>query len=125
MPAEAEKPSVFRPGGLTYVRIPTPHPREAAAFYRDVFGWTLHGDPDEPGFDDATGHLIGHFVSDLSVAGDAGFRPYVYVDDLEATLDAVVAHGGEVVTPPYPEGDLSIAVLRDPAGNILGAWQRT
>jgi predicted enzyme related to lactoylglutathione lyase len=115
--------NVFRPGGLSYLRIPAPDPAEVAAFYRDAFGWTLRGDPRSPGFDDGTGHVIGHFMPDLPVANDAGFRPYVYVEDLDSTLEKVVAGGGEIVTEPYPEGDLWVAVFRDPAGNVLGAWQ--
>jgi predicted enzyme related to lactoylglutathione lyase len=117
-------PSVFRPGGVSYLRIPAPNPAQLARFYEAVFGWTLRGDPSSPSFDDGTGHVIGHFMPDLPVGGDAGFRPYVYVEDLDATLERAVAQGAAVVEPPYPEGDLRVAVLRDPAGNVLGAWQR-
>jgi hypothetical protein len=49
---------------------------------------------------------IGHFVSDLPVAGGAGVRPYIYVDHRDATLEKIVAHGGEIDATPYPEGDL-------------------
>jgi predicted enzyme related to lactoylglutathione lyase len=48
-----------------------------------------------------------------------------YVADVEDTLDAVTAHGGQVVTPPYPEGTLRMALFADPAGNVLGIWQET
>ena len=119
----ADEPTVFRPGGVSYLRIPAPNPR-TASFYAAVFGWNLRGDPERPSFDDATGHVIGHFVTDLPVAGESGFRPYVYVDDVDETIDRAIAEGGEVVTPPYPEGDLWVAVLRDPSGNVVGAWQR-
>jgi uncharacterized protein len=115
---------VFRPGGVSYLRIPAADPRAAAAFYAAVFGWRVDTNRDDPSFEDGTGHVIGHFVDDLPVAGDAGFRPYVYVDDVEGTLGKAAAHGGEVVTPPYPEGDLRVAVFRDPAGNVVGVWQR-
>jgi hypothetical protein len=27
------------------------------------------------------------------------------------------------VTPLYAEGDLSVAVFRDPEGNVAGVWQ--
>jgi predicted enzyme related to lactoylglutathione lyase len=40
------------------------------------------------------------------------------------TLDKVAAHGGELVTAPYPEGALSVATFRDPAGNEIGVWQQ-
>ena len=31
--------------------------------------------------------------------------------------------GGEIVLPPYQEGDLWVATFRDPAGNLIGVWQ--
>jgi uncharacterized protein len=123
-PGDDEQPSVFRVGGVSYLRIPAPDPSRTAAFYRDVFGWNLRGDPDEPSFDDGTGHVIGHFIRDLAVAGDAGVRPYIFVERVDDTIRKLVAEGGKVVTGPYPEGDLWVATFRDPAGNVLGVWQR-
>jgi predicted enzyme related to lactoylglutathione lyase len=123
MPPNAEQPSVFRAGGVSYLRIPAPDPPRAGAFYEGVFGWKLRGDPGSPSFDDATGHVIGHFVPDLPVAGESGVRPYIYVDNIDATLETVVAEGGEIVTPPHPEGDLWVGTFRDPSGNVLGVWQ--
>ena len=41
-----------------------------------------------------------------------------------ARPDRVVTNGGEVVTAPYPEGDLRVATFRDPAGNVIGVWQQ-
>ena len=58
------------------------------------------------------------------VAGEAGFLPYVYLERVDDALGAAAANGGEVVTPPYPEGDLWVATFRDPAGNVIGVWQR-
>jgi uncharacterized protein len=121
--ATVSETDVFRPGGLSYLHIPAPDPAAAGAFYAAVFGWTVH--PERNGFEDGTGHVIGHFVSELAVAGDGGMRPYIYVDDVDATLDRIVGNGGELATPPYPEGDLTVATFRDPAGNHLGVWQRT
>jgi uncharacterized protein len=124
MPSEAEQPSVFRVGGVSYRGIPAPDPASAAAFYESVFGWNVRRDSAHPSFDDATGHVIGHFVPDLPVAGDAGVRPYIFVERVDETLELVVSHGGEVVTTPYPEGDLWVATFKDPSGNVVGVWQR-
>jgi predicted enzyme related to lactoylglutathione lyase len=38
---------------------------------------------------------------------------------------AGAACGGQVITPPYPEGILRVALFADPAGNVLGIWQET
>jgi len=119
-----EEPRVFRVGGISYLRIPAEDPYQSAAFYQSVFGWSLRGDPDDPSFEDGTGHVIGHFIADLPVAGAAGVRPYLFVERIDETLDKVVAQGGEVVTAPYPEGDLWVATFRDPPGNVLGVWQQ-
>jgi predicted enzyme related to lactoylglutathione lyase len=50
--------------------------------------------------------------------------PYFYVDRIDDAVNGVVSHNGEVVKAPYPEGKLWIATVRDPAGNILGLWQK-
>jgi len=111
---------VFRPGGVSYLHIPAPDPDASAAFYREVFGW----DADDGRFADATGLVTGHFMADLPVAGEAGVVPYVYVDNIDAALAKAEDAGGTVTTAPYREGDLWVAMLTDPAGNAIGAWQR-
>jgi uncharacterized protein len=124
MSAGAQQPSVFRPGGLSYLRIPAPDPARLARFYQAVFGWTLHDRGGSPSFADGSGHVIGHFVSDLPVAGDAGVRPYIYLDALDPVLAEIISAGGELVEPPYAEGNLWVATFRDPAGNVVGVWQQ-
>ena len=123
-PEAEEKPSVFRVGGVTYLRIPAEDRRRSAAFYEAVFGWSLRGEPDDPSFEDGTGHLIGHFNVALPVAGEAGVRPYIYVESVDETLEKIAAQGGEMVDAPYPEGDLWVATFHDPPGNVLGVWQQ-
>jgi predicted enzyme related to lactoylglutathione lyase len=115
--------TVARPGGVSYLRIPARDVARSAEFYRAVFGWRLRGRPDAPSFSDGTGHVIGHWRTDLPVAGEAGVLPYVYVISLDDTLRVAAGHGAELVTPPYPEGTLSVATIRDPAGNVIGVWQ--
>jgi len=119
----AEHPA-FRNNGITYLRIPAPDPRRAATFYHAVFDWTVDAERPEPSFSDGTGHVIGHFVPDLLVVGDGGVLPYIYVDSVSATLQRVVANGGEITRQPYDEGDLIVATFRDPAGNVIGLWQQ-
>jgi uncharacterized protein len=113
--------SVFRPGSVSYLRIAAPDVAQSAAFYRTVFGWKT--DNDASRFEDATGHVIGHFMVDLPVAGEAGVVPYIYVQNVDETLTRVTSAGGRVSIQPYPEGDLWVAMTRDPAGNAIGVWQ--
>ena len=123
-PADTEvEGTVARPGGVSYLRIPARDLAQSADFYRAVFGWRLRGTPEAPSFSDGTGHVIGHWRTDLPAAGEGGILPYIYVTNLDDTLRAALERGGEVVTPPYPEGNLRVATIRDPAGNVIGAWQ--
>ena len=114
---------VFRVGGVSYLRIPAPDPVPLMAFYRNVFGWEIREGGGHPAFTDGTGHVIGHFRSDLAVVGERGVLPYVYVADLDAALQRVIDHGGTIDDQPYPEGNLWVATARDPAGNFVGLWQ--
>jgi uncharacterized protein len=115
---------VFRPGGISYLRIPAPDPQASAVFYEEVFGWEMRRGRDDPAFEDGTGHVIGHFRADHEVAGEGGVRPYVFVENLDETLAKARALGAEVVEEPYPEGDLWVALIRDPGGNVVGVWQQ-
>src|SRR5580700_10676925 len=115
--------TVARPGGVSYLRIPARDVLQSADFYHSVFGWRLRGEPEAPSFSDGTGHVIGHWRTDLPAAGHAGVLPYIYVTSVDDTLRAAAEHGAEPVTPPYPEGNLSVTTIRDPAGNVIGIWQ--
>jgi predicted enzyme related to lactoylglutathione lyase len=115
---------VFRPAGISYLRIPAVDPQASADFYEAVFGWSVRRDRDDPAFEDSGGHVIGHFSAEHAVAGEAGVRPYVFVEDVGETLERIRERGGEIVRQPYPEGDLTVAVFSDPAGNVLGVWQQ-
>jgi len=115
--------TVARPGGISYLGMPARDAARSAEFYRAVFGWEIRGTPDNLSFSDGTGHVIGHWRTDLPATGEAGIRPYIYVTRLDDVLRKAAEQGAEVVAPPYAEGSLTIATLRDPAGNVIGIWQ--
>lgn len=114
---------VFRRGGISYLRWPATDPDASAVFYEEVFSWKVRRGRPDPAFEDGTGHVIGHFRSDHAVAGEDGVRPYVFVENLDEALETIRARGCEVVEEPYPEGDLWVALFRDPGGNVVGVWQ--
>ena len=114
--------TVARPGGVSYLGMPAQDVAQSADFYRAVFGWQIRGTRDQPSFSDGTGHVIGHWRTDLPVAGEAGVLPYIYVTGLDDTLRKATERGAEVATPPYPEGNLRVATIRDPVGNVIGIW---
>jgi predicted enzyme related to lactoylglutathione lyase len=45
------------------------------------------------------------------------------VDSVTAMLDAVIAHGGELVQPIGADAPEITARFRDPAGNVFGLYQ--
>jgi uncharacterized glyoxalase superfamily protein PhnB len=110
---------------LCYLEIPALDPRQSAAFYGKVFGWNIrHGDSDRPSFD--VGSVSGAFVSNRPASREPGLLPYIWVDDLRATLAQAIALGAEVVESPHPDhpdGTCWIATFRDPAGNVIGLYQ--
>jgi predicted enzyme related to lactoylglutathione lyase len=117
--------SLTRHGGLSYLEIPAVDARRSAAFYGKVLGWNLREqDTDDFRFSDATGHLIGRWVTGRAISREPGLLPYIYVNHVDDAVDRAAAHGGTVVKAPYAEGDLWVATVRDPAGNIIGLWQQ-
>ena len=113
-----------RPGGISYVEIPAVDAQQSAAFYKQVFGWNVRVQGAHVSFDDASGYVSGAWSTERSISREPGVLPYIYVDRIDETLAKVTARGGEVVRAPYPEGDLWVATLRDPAGNVIGVWQQ-
>jgi predicted enzyme related to lactoylglutathione lyase len=119
----ADGPDLARHGKVAYMQIPAADTAAAAAFYRDVFGWTIRSeDPAHRSFSDTTGELIGAFVTNRAPASP-GILPYIYVTAIDGVVASIEQHGGAIVEPPYAEGDLWVSTFRDPAGNTVGIWQ--
>jgi len=117
-------PLLVRPGGLSYLEIPATDARQSAAFYERVLGWKVSGtDTDQPRFSDPAGHLIGKWIVGRTPSPEPGLLPYFYVEQLKDIIKRVLPYGGEIVKAVYREGTLWVAVIRDPAGNIIGLWQ--
>lgn len=123
--AESSARHLFGHGRLSYIQIPALDVRRSADFFSRVFGWEIRGGSDSHlSFTDATGDMIGAWVTGRLASRDPGVLPYIYVHGLDAILERVLSSGGEIVKPPYPEGDLWVATIRDPAGNVIGVWQQ-
>jgi predicted enzyme related to lactoylglutathione lyase len=114
----------FGHGQLAYVQIPAMDVNESAAFYKENFGWQIRaGSPAHLSFTDATGGIIGAFVTGRRISTEPGVIVYVYVHGFDATLDRLIKAGSKVVREPYLEGDVWVATCIDPAGNVIGIWQ--
>ena len=132
-------------GTPIWYELMSAEPDASKAFYEDVIGWTVHPS-DMPGMDyrmiDTGG---GDFVGGLARHADGatpggltpGWRFYIGVDDVDATVAKLTAAGGSVVIPAFdmpdvgrmayvadPQG-LNFYVMRGASDQDSNAWDRT
>jgi predicted enzyme related to lactoylglutathione lyase len=108
---------------LDYVEINVTDLDEAKTFYQAAFGWafTDYG-PSYAGIrsPDGQGEVGGLNATTPPVRG--GVLVLLYSEDLEATVGAVTAAGGQVVDGPYDFPGGRRLHFTDPSGNELGVW---
>jgi predicted enzyme related to lactoylglutathione lyase len=111
-------------GKICYLAIPAADVRQSAAFYQAVVSWKIRQRSDGTiAFDDGVGQVSGTWVTDRSPLTNPGVLIYIMVDDVAATLDAVVAHGGKIVKPLGSHPTEIVAEFSDPTGNVFGLYQ--
>jgi uncharacterized protein len=111
-------------GKICYVEIPATDIQRSADFYQASFGWRTRKRGDgSTAFDDTTGQVSGTWVLGRPPATAPGLLIYIMVDDVAATIEAVIAQGGELVQPIGADAPEITARFRDPAGNVLGLYQ--
>src|ERR1700736_1073820 len=89
-------PPTFANGKICYIEMPAADAARSADFYQRVFGWNIRQRGDgSTAFDDAAGEVSGTWVLGRPPAAKPGLLFYIMVDSVAATIDAVVAHGGE------------------------------
>ena len=123
--SETPRRHLFEHGRVSYIQLPATNVRGSADFYASVFGWEVgSGDNEHLSFSDATRGMIGAWVTERVSSQEAGVLPYIYVHGIDVVLEKIRSRGGEIVKPPYAEGDLWVATFRDPGGNVIGIWQQ-
>ena len=122
---------------VVHFDIPVTDLQKSAAFYSALFGWKIDEIPN------ANYAMVTTTDSDPNtgpkkpgaINGGMGLRsnaptltqPYltVQVDDIQATLESVVAAGGAIVRPLTDMGDWGkMAVFQDPEGNAIGLFSK-
>jgi predicted enzyme related to lactoylglutathione lyase len=117
-------PPTLANGKICYIEMPAIDVARSADFYRKVFRWNIRKRGDgSVAFDDTTGQVSGTWVLGRSPAAEPGLLIYVMVDRVAATLDVVVANGGQIVQPIGADAPEITARFRDPAGNVIGLYQ--
>jgi predicted enzyme related to lactoylglutathione lyase len=111
-------------GKICYLELPATDVGRSAAFYESVFGWRLRKRGDgQLAFDDTVGEVSGTWVTGRPPSSEPGLLLYIMVDSVAATVEAVVAHGGEIVQPIGADAPEITARFRDPGGNVIGRYQ--
>lgn len=111
-------------GKICYVELPAIDIDRSAAFYKAVFGWESRRRGDGSiAFDDGVGQVSGTWVLDRKPSTEIGLLVHIMVDNAEATIQSVLAHGGKLVRPIGHDAPEITARISDPAGNILGIYQ--
>jgi hypothetical protein len=117
-------PPTLGDGKICYLEIPAVDVARSAEFYRRVFGWNIRRRGDgSVSFDDGVGEVSGTWVLGRPPAATPGLMVYVMVDSVAATLEKIVANGGEVVQPIGADAPEITARFRDPGGNVMGVYQ--
>ena len=118
-------PPSFANGKICYIEIPAIDIPQSVAFYQAVFGWQIRKRGDgSTAFDDGVGQVSGTWVTGRPPSEKPGLLIYVMVDDINVTVDAILANGGEIVQPVGVDAPEITARFRDPGGNVLGLYQQ-
>jgi hypothetical protein len=111
-------------GSFIWYELLAPDPDAAAAFYRDVMGWTAVS-AGQPGVDyrifSADGSPVAGHMKLPDGAARLGMRPgwlgYVGVDDVDSAIAGIETAGGKVLMPAMDmEGVGRMALVADPQG---------
>ncbi len=112
-------------GKICYIEIPATDIARSADFYKKVFGWDARKRGDgSTAFDDGVGEVSGAWVLRRGPATKPGLLFNVMMDNVAATVDAVIAAGGKIVLPIGADAPEITARFTDPAGNVIGLYQQ-
>jgi predicted enzyme related to lactoylglutathione lyase len=118
-------PPTLANGKICYIEMPATDLQRSVNFYSKVFGWQIRRRGDgSTAFDDTTGEVSGTWVIGRPASSSPGLLFYIMVDSVTATIDAVLAHGGEIVQPIGADAPEITARFRDPGGNVIGLYQQ-
>jgi predicted enzyme related to lactoylglutathione lyase len=112
-------------GVVNWVDLSTPDVEAAVDFYGPLFGWSIEKTTTPMGeyfVGSAQGREVaGMMAQDPEIVGaPAMWTTFVFVDDIDVSVEAVLEHGGNVLTAPFEiPGDARVAVVADPTGAMF------
>lgn len=126
-------PDTPRHGAPIWVDLTVQDLEAAKGFYSEIFGWEYVDAGPEYGHYHRIlkdGHEVGGLMRAMTEDGQPLEAPTVWTVYLESTdigetMRRAEEAGAHVIVPAMPVGDMgSMAVLIDPAGAVVGVWQR-
>lgn len=119
---------------VVHFEVPFDDAERALGFYREVFDWQIQPMPEMeynivatgPAGDDGMPNEPGYIGGGMMQRLEHVATPVITldVDDIDATLADVEAHGGSTVEPKSAVGDMGFAAyFKDSEGNLMGLWQ--
>jgi predicted enzyme related to lactoylglutathione lyase len=118
------KQPTYGNGKICYIEMAAADVDRSAAFYKAVFGWNIRKRGDGAmAFDDGVGEVSGSWIKGRPPATSPGLLVYIMVEDMDKTIEAVIANGGTIVQPVGMDAPEITARFSDPAGNIIGLYQ--
>jgi uncharacterized protein len=102
-------------------------PKQAEDFYGKLFGWTT--EVFKPGEIDyamisAGGRTHGGFSTAMEGAPPPHWLGHVHVDDVDETVEKATSAGGKLAAGPFVMEEVgTVAILLDPQGAFIGAYQ--
>lgn len=106
---------------INYVEFVAKDMEAMRTFYSEAFGWEYNDyGPEYTGIKGFGREMGGFRLGDETTRG--GPLPILYSDDLDKTVEAVRAAGGEIVTEPFDFPGGRRFHFLDPSGNELAVW---
>ena len=125
-------PSSYAHGQFCWIDLVAHDMPASAAFYADLFGWTVAEEDTDGGPPYAFFLHEGDVVAGIGAMSDdmreGGVRlmwnSYINVDDVAETTEAAEALGAKIITAPTQIMDAGwLAFIEDPTGGAVGLWQ--
>ncbi|HEX2834319.1 MAG TPA: VOC family protein [Thermoanaerobaculia bacterium] len=120
-----------KPGTINWIDLTVPDASLVRDFYREVVGWDSVG-LDMGGYDDYCMNVSGTEETVVGIcharganaAQPAQWMVYINVADLDASLAAVKARGGELLSAVRTmPGQGRYCVIQDPAGAVAALYE--
>ncbi len=68
--------------------------------------------------------MSGTWLTGRKASTEPGLLISIMVDNIEVTIEAVIANGGKIVQPVGMDAPEITARFNDPAGNVLSLYQQ-